>query len=346
MFRTASSRRSYQAALRDLSSADGAVRAAAAEDLAQHADERREEVVAQLLRALGDDDARVRAAAALGLADARAQQAVEALSAAVADDHETVRQMALAALGELGAEAALPAIEGALEEESAAVRFQAVMAFPRACTVRDRSVEVLLAATRDEDPLIRRIALRMAEELGGPEGEVVEEAFLRRAQQLLQDDDDAVRVAAAVILGRAGSDAGAQVLVGVAAREVITSEAEDEAAALELCGTLRLERAAAALERRGFERVLLLRNDPFAWQARVALAAMGHPRGEKWLLGELGAWTRERRGLAVAAAERARLAAARPLLEAMRGDPARADQDAVERALNALDDAQTHDDPR
>ena len=342
MFRTQSARRSYQAALRDLESPNGEIRASAAEDLALHANAERAGVVKGLSGALADDDARVRAAAALGLADAEASEAAAALAAALEDDHQSVRLAALAALGEIGAEEALPGIEHALESSSEAERFQAVLAFPRACRDRERSLRVLLAATRDDDPLIRRIALRMAEELGGPEGAVVDVVFLRRARQLLDDEDDRVRVAAAVILGLSGFDDGADVLIGVAERTIVTGEAEDEGEALELCGKLGLQRATGPLVRRGFERILLFRNDPFAWQARVALAALEHPRGVRWVLEELGAWTRERRCLAVAAAQRAKLGAARPLLEAMRGDPARADPDAVEEALAALDEADAH----
>ena len=83
-------------------------------------------------------------------------------------------------------------------------------------------------------------------------------------------------------------------------------------------------------------RVILLTRDPFAWHARVALAAMGEPRAVRWVLDELGAWTRERRTLAVAAAGQARLDAARELIEAMVGEDDRADAHAVEVALARL----------
>jgi HEAT repeat protein len=76
--------------------------------------------------------------------------------------------------------------------------------------------------------------------------------------------------------------------------------------------------------------------DPFAWQARVALARLGHDRARQGILKGLRAWTRDVRTLAVAAAGRARLTEARALIETMRGDPERADPEAVEVALGLL----------
>jgi hypothetical protein len=115
-----------------------------------------------------------------------------------------------------------------------------------------------------------------------------------------------------------------------------TREAEDEAAAVELLGELRIEEARPHLERRAFG-FLRLGADRFAWQAMVALARMGHARARSRIVRDLGSWSRDRRTLAVAAAGRALITEARPLIEAMRGDEGRADPSAVDVALEQLD---------
>ena len=326
--------RSLEAAIRDLDAARPETRQSAAEDLARHASEHRDEVLRALHRALHDEHPDVRATAATALGDIADPASREALSTATRDEHDFVRQMALSALAELRSDAATPTFEKALDSSIPSDRFQAVLGFARSCRDDERVQRVLLAATRDEDPLVRHIALRVAEERGGDR--VVAPIFKERARALLDDDSDVVRVAAAVILGRLGDHAGADVLAAVASRDVVTTEHDDEAAAIELCGDLRIESAAPALEKRAFGRVLLLSRDPFVWHARVALAALGHGRAMDWILTELRAWTRERRTLAVAAAGRAQLDKARPLLEAMVGDETRADPNAVREALARL----------
>ncbi|HHH30172.1 MAG TPA: HEAT repeat domain-containing protein [Polyangiaceae bacterium] len=341
--------RSFDAALRDLSAKRADVRASAAEELAPHAENHRTEVVDALRHALDDSAAEVRAAAALALADAGADEAVPTLIEAIADEDDHVQQMAITALGELRASAAAEAIRGALSHEAAPVRFQAVIAYPRVATDHEDAVRALVEATRDEDALVRHIALRMAEELGTPhtqdtenEGTKADDTpiaapLLTRARALLRDDSDVVRIAAAVVLARAGLRDGTDILIGVANRELVTSEADDEAAALDLCGELALKEATPGLVERGYSGGLLTSRNAFAWQARVALAALGYERAQKWVLAELKAWTRERRTLGVAAVIQSKLAAARPLLEAMRGDPTRADPELVAEALATLD---------
>lgn len=337
--------RSFPAALRDAADPKAAVRVAGLRDLRHYAAEqdddqgRRKQILAALERALGDDsEPSVRAAAALTLADIKASEAVEALLEAAADGDPEVRQMAVTALGEIGDERATSQVAEALGDEQPAVRFQAVIAFPRVCRERERAVQSLLAALDDEDPLICHIALRMAEELGtadDPDG--VDERIVARAAQLLDHASDTVVVASAIILARTGSDSGHDVLVALANGHLSTREAEDEATAIELCGELGLRGAIPGLETRAFPPLLRLGQEPFAWQARVALAALGHERASQWILEDLSSWSRARRTLAAAAAGRARLAAAREPLLALRGRPRRADPQAVEEALALLD---------
>lgn len=329
--------RSFDAALRDIRSERHEVRQSAAHDLTRHVDEHRAEVVTALRDALADEHADVRAAAATALGDVTAREALDGLVEATEDGHDFVRQMALSALGELSDERTLPVLAKALDSETPSDRFQAVMGFAKTSHDAERVREVLLRATRDDDHLVRHIALRLAEERG--DGTDVEPVFVERARAMLDDDSDIVRVAAAVLLGRMGRRDGAEVLAQVASREVITSEHDDEAAAIELCGELGLKAAKSALQKRAFGRVIILSSDPFAWHARVALAALGDPKAVKWVLDELTAWTRERRTLAVAAAGRARVTEARERLLAMSGDEERADPDAVSEALARLGDA-------
>jgi len=304
-------------------------------DLAHHAEEARSQVVRALERALGDDAPRVRSAAALALADVGAHEALPALLVAIEDDDAHVRQMAITALGEIGDARAAQRLARALGDERAEVRFQAVIAYARVCKDHASVVEALAARTRDDDPLVCHIALRMAEEIG-EEGNVVDPVLIERARALLDHASVTVRVAAAIVLGRAGDRSGAKVLVTVASGDAHTEDAEDEAAAIELVGELGLEEARAGLERRAFGGALGLGKDRFSWHARVALARLGHERATRAIVKELGSWDRNKRTLAVAAVGRARIHAARSIVEAMKGDPSRAEPFAVDEALSSL----------
>jgi HEAT repeat protein len=335
MFGRSATGLSYEAALRDARSKTTAARVAAATALGTHGQDHREGALAALDGLLEDREGDVRTAAVLALADMKAEERVDALLGVSRDPHAETADMALAALGELRAEAALPRIEEALGAKRPGRRFQAVMAFARVCSDAARVRRALLAASDDDDELVRHIALRMAEETAGEGGDVHPD-FLDRSKALLGDESDIVRVAAAVLLGHAGLRDGAEVLVGVAGRTVATDQHDDQAAAIELCGDLGLREALPVLRERAYSKVLLFQNDPFAWHARVALAALGDDKAVRWVLDELGAWTRERRTLAVAAAGRARVASARPVIAAMRGDASRADPDAVAEALARL----------
>jgi len=276
----------------------------------------------------------VRAAAATALADTHAVEALPALLLAVDDDDALVRQMAICALGEIGDPRATERLRRALDDPRAEVRFQAVIAFPRVTASPDAALDALLQATRDEDPLVCHVALRMAEEVR--EGEV-DPRFVERARALVGSASGEVRVASALLLARAPGDARAEaVLVGLSRGEIKTRDREDEAAAIERAGALGLEAARPGLERRAFGGLLGFGKDPFAWHARVALARMGHARACKEILAELVSPDRDLRTLAVAAAGRARLHAARERIASMRGDERRADPDAVAEALATL----------
>jgi HEAT repeat protein len=336
MFRAPSLPRTLEAALRDVRSPSAQVRAEAARELVPHADLAREKVVRALEAALRDETPKVRSVAAISLADVEAHESLPSLLLAMEDDDAHVRQMAITALGEIGDPRATERLRRALSDERPEVRFQAVMAFPRVCQDRATVVEALLERTRDDDVLVCHIALRMAEEIGGEGGEAVDTALVERARALLSHASPTVRVAAAIVLSRSGDRGGERVLVDVARDDVKTEDAEDEAAAIELCGALGLEAARSGLERRAFGGALGLRRNAFSWHARVALARMGHERATREIVRELDSWDRSKRTLAVAAVGRARIHAARALVAAMRGDAGRAEPHAVDEALAEL----------
>jgi HEAT repeat protein len=327
--------RTLEAALRDVGADKPQVRAASVRDLVPHADEARAHVLRAIQKALRtDENAAVRAAAATALADLRASEALPDLLLAVEDEDALVRQMAIAALGEIGDPRATERLRRALGDERAEVRFQAVMAFPRVSASRDASLEALLHATRDRDAFVCHIALRMTEELR--DGGEHDARVLARARAMLDHVSGQVRVVSAVLLASKEDARVAAILMKVASGQERTGDREDEAAAVELCGELGLAGARRGLERRAFGGLLGLRRDPLAWHARVALARMGHERACREILRELGARDRDVRTLAVAAAGRARLAAARDRILAMRGDAGSADPHAVDEALAAL----------
>ncbi len=326
--------RTLEAALRDVASKKPEIRASAIRDLVRYSDEARPQIVRSIEGALRDDDPRVRGLAATALSDIGAKEALPTLLVAVEDDDAYVRQMAISALGEIGDARAGERLRRALGDARSEVRFQAVMAFPRVTAHPEDALDAVLSAMDDKDALVVHVALRMAEELssgGKPDARV-----LAKAKALLAHDAPAVQVAAAVLLAHAGDRTGAEVLVKVARGDLQTTEGEDEAAAIELCGELGMRDAERGLVRRAFGGVLGLRRDRYQWQARVALARLGNARAIQEIVAELTSWDPGKRTLAVAAVGRARITAARDAIRAMRHAPEKADPDAVEEALRLL----------
>jgi hypothetical protein len=336
--------RTLSAALRDARHDKQAVRLSALRDLARLAEgEGRDQALSALGRALREDaNPAVRAAAALAIADARASECVEPIVLATRDENDRVRQMAFVALAEIapsGNERARDAAERALRDAEPAIRFQGLIVLYR--VVGDDAVPLVIEKLRDTDREIRYVALRLLEEhfigagrQGAPREDVPVEVR-ERVGDGLTDDAAEVRLASAIFLAHCGVDAGRAVLADAVNARRAQRDPEDEQAAIELAGELRLETARGGLERRAFGG--LFSRDRFAWQARVALAKLGDPRAKESILRDLSGWTRDTRTLAVAAAGRARLLEAGPAIRAMRGDVARADPDAVAEALAALD---------
>lgn len=331
--------RTLAAALRDAGDKKTQVRVSALRDLARHAHGGSAEAVERLCTVLNEDPAPgVRADAAVALADAGARAAVPALvRAAKGDDEVRVRQMALVALGEIG-QADDPelcaVLERSLSAREPALRFQALIA--HAHLLRESAEGALYRALGDEDALVRYVALRLSEERWG-EG-TLPPRLAEAARVALDDPAAKVRLAAALLLGRAGDTSGASWIVAAIDDGRGADEPEDAEAAIEIAGRLGLATARRGLSRRAFG-LFGASRDPFAWQARVALARLGDERARQAIVRGLGAWSRDARTLAVAAAGRAGLREALPLLAAMRGDPDRAEASAVEEALALLSDA-------
>lgn len=331
--------RTVDAALRDASHAKLSIRLSALADLGRFArgpDAPR--AVAEIIRLLAHDaSAEVRAAAALALADAKATSAGRALRAAATDDSDLkVRQMALLALGELGSHdpALVDTIRSALDDPAGALRFQALVALHH--VAGDEVEAVLESKFEDADAEVRFVAIRVAEERFVGHARARPGWFVEKLKRALSDDVAFVRLLAAIVLHRAGEDTDPDVLADAVNARLGVREVEDEQEAIDIAGELGLEQARAGLERRAFGWLGLSR-DPFAWQARVALAKMGHDRAVASILADLKGWTWETRTLAAAAAGASRLKAARAALLAMLDDETRANPDTVRDALRQID---------
>jgi HEAT repeat protein len=334
--------RSLEAALRDASSARLPVRLSAVRELGRHAAEGRggEALSALLLAVTEDPSPDVRGAAALALADARAHTAIGPLVKASGDVSLNVRQMALLALGEVATAddaRVTPLVEAGYEDDAAAIRFQSLIA---ASSLDLGSAEgALVRALSDVDPEVRHVAIRLLEERATSDdgGVHPSPSVLAAAARALNDASLRVRVAAAVLLGGAGSREGAAVIAEAIAETLARPGAidrEDEQAAIVLAGDLRLEAARGPLSRR-LRR--FFGKDRFLFDVRIALAQMQDPRAITEILRGLGARSRDERTLSAVAAGRAGLAAAKSALLSMRGNAARAEEAAVEDALAAIE---------
>lgn len=338
MFGPAPLPRSFEASLRDRESERLHVRLSAVRDLGRHAaSDRSGRALAALRETLASDpSAEVRGAAALSLADADARTAAEALVLALCDSSVYVRQMALLALGEVGdADSVhlLSAVEAALDDAAPALRFQALIACHNLNAPSAESA--LFAATGDADAEVRHVAFRLLEERASDaEGAAHPSDAVREAARAgLSDGVLSVRLAAAILLARSRDRAG-DAVIAAALSDGSGLEPEDEQTAIVLSGELCIEGARPGLERRAFG--FLFGRDRFSYEARIALARLGDVRARNRISRELAAWSRDTRTLAVVAAGRAELVEARHVIETMRGDPRRAEPEAVEEALVLL----------
>jgi HEAT repeat protein len=337
--------RKLDAAIRDLSSARGDVRASAIGDLVAHALSS-EEVRARALPLLegalkGDEAPEARAAAAVGLGDLRADEALPALLVAIEDANVNVRQMALNALGEIGDYRAAARLERALSDARPEVRYQAVIAYAKVARDPADVSAALARACNDADDAVRYIAFRIAEErTDAPRFERPSAAVLAEARARIESDASHVSLAAAILVAKVGEEplGGARkALLRVVRGERLGGhgpDKEDEREAVELAGAIGLREAVPDLERRAWGLGSLVR-DTCAWHAQIALARMEHPRAVAEILRDLDSKKESSRAAAIVAAGRAKVRAARGKLEALRGSSS-AEADLVRDALAQL----------
>jgi HEAT repeat protein len=340
--------RNVEASFRDLSSEKPNTRRSSLADVVRHASgdaELRTRAIPQIEKLLRDDaSAEVRSAAAVALGDLGAKEALPQLLLAVEDAHPMVRQMAINALGELGDPRGEPRLTRALSDARPEVRYQALIAYARVA-VDDADVwRELRKATRDDDPAISHIALRLAEErfteVQKKDGGVPPKAMTDRAAELLTAEHPDVAAAAAIFLGIVGDPRGEQVLVQIASGSGIGGRMpgkEEEQAAVELVGILGYTVARDALRRRAFG-VARFVKDTCAFSAMVALAALGDARASGEIMKALSAKSPAAREAAVVACGRARIASARDALTRIADqDPEHADSRMAQLAREALE---------
>lgn len=234
MFTLTPLRRTYAAALRDLTSEKPAVRASAAADLLAVGSENPRAAADALAPLLADAEAPVRTAALTSLAALDARHLLDVIAARLDDADTTVRQMAAVALSNLGGDRALDALRAALRHRHEDVRYQALIGIVRAAPLEGfaESLRVL----DDADPWI---AAEGAEQLGyllDPTHDppvAVPEADRARALDALRrasDDRDPARarlgVLASIALVR-GGDHGAMATVLDFARGRLTIPGSD-----------------------------------------------------------------------------------------------------------------------
>lgn len=184
----------FDALLRDLASADGRVRAAAADQLGDvKDDDERARAAAALGAALGDERWEVRAQVALSLGDVGGPAEVDALLARLRDDRSEVRQSAVIALGRMKAAAAFDALVEALKDGPADVRFQAASSIAEIDP--KRAYDPLIDAVRDGDPEVRANVAAALGELG-------DKRAAGWLAELLDDSNAETRFEAAFALAR------------------------------------------------------------------------------------------------------------------------------------------------
>ncbi len=346
--------RTIEASFRDLTAKKPQVRMSAIEDLARHATRDavvRAKAVPLLARALSDEIAGVRGAAAVALADVRAKEALPALQVAMEDDDAYVRQMAISALGEIGDPRAAPRLVRALSDARPEVRYQAVIAYARVADDEGDALRAVESAMSDEDESVRYIALRLAEERvdagraakAGEAGEAGKgegmDAIKARALTLLDAPPTHVAVVAAILLAKLdGSPRGParSMLLRVVDGTLPLPRGpaqEDEREVVELVGALGMKEAIPALERRAFG-VRHFIADTCSYAATIALARLGHAGAREDLLARLRSRRRATREAAVVAVGRARMVEARPIVAALTGNDV--DPELVVRALEDL----------
>ena len=324
---------SVDAALRDLGSDDVESRVSAISAIAAgDPDALGREARTALAAALGDSSPKVRAAAALALAELGAGSAgeertgtLDRLVELAGDPDGTVAQAAVIALGESGEPRVLATVERALGSRDADVRFQAVLAVARLGGVG--AIATLAGAADDPDPEVRANVAAALADLGHESGAPT-------LERLLADADEAVRVEAALALAQRGDRRSTPVLVAA------LGNAEAAPQAVRALALLRDPAAVEPLRKLGARWTA---RAPLRAAAAAALAALDDPAGWRELDGWLRSRRREPRAMAVHAAGELALSGAVDRLVEMLRDPSLPDRDGVARSLGAIGDPRARD---
>jgi aminopeptidase N len=182
-------------------------------DVADDADDA--ENAALLLALLGDDDARVRAAAAAALADCGDDAVLPGLVAAVEDTNQSVAAAALWALAERGYPGTFSLCEAVAARTQEHRLDRAVVRIVAGLEDEDRALPFLTAAARYEPvPRVRAAAVEALAGRDDPYG-----TWLSELTAALHDPSFLVRAAAAGALGRRGDAAAREQLRARAAVE-------------------------------------------------------------------------------------------------------------------------------
>lgn len=331
-------RRKLSAAARDLGHTDARIRLEALRDLrAPGADGERDERVTVLLPALADAVPEVKKEALLALADLEAREALPAIFHLLSDGDLGVRSMATLALGEIaspGDEEALARVRPLLAARDPALRYQALAAHVRLAP--SEAERALTDALGDEDAELRSLAVRLLEEHVLPQLEFPEK-WARAITTATHDASADVRLVAELVAGQLGLTLGYSEIVAVVNRKRRVREPRDEQLAVELAGRLRLEAAKPGLSSRAFG-TFGFAVDPFRWQARAGLAALGDARARALVEKALDRGSYQERTLAVFAIGQVDLESFRARLEALRDHAERVDLDVLEATFVQLDE--------
>lgn len=324
--------RSLPAALRDATHHKENVRVSAISDLGVIASDDPSATVT-LERALThDSSAEVRRAAALALADSNARGALTSLVSASADAAPRVRQMALLALGELGTAERpdiVAALQRALRDPLPGLRFQALSSL---VALEHEVEESLTLALKDADSQLKLLALRLL--VDRPPVAPLSSALLARIRASLDDSWANLRLAAALVLMRAGDAAASQVLCAVLNDPSAALEGEEEQLAIEAVSEGGLKDAMPGLRRRA--KSSWWSPSLSQWPSRTALALLGDAEAKEQILRGLEAWSWQTRTQAVIAAGKARLGEAQEPLTALLAKPQAADPETVQEALRSI----------
>ncbi len=309
------------AALRDVTSKDPRMRAAAAEALGGAPPERADEARAALRPLIDDTVATVRGAAIASLGQLKDVASLGDVVARFEDGDAVVRQVAVLAAGDIGDRGAVAPLKRMLRRDEPELRFQAVAALAQLAP--DEAVTPLSKLVDDADPMVRE---HLADALGSLEDPAAEPALAT----LVDDEASRVRQAAAIALARTGNAAGAEALIDAIV---------DPERAFEACwaiGELGVQEAREPLARlaTAFFKPLTLKA-----AAAAALVRLDDPRGLPALRGVLTAFRSDARGYAAQLVGELGLEVLRPELEKLTRNPRGADPAVVAEALAKLDAA-------